>query len=293
MLADIGGKLSYDGTVPEIIVAAITWGGEGDDPNLLRGRDFTPSNNPYIPQSGGASEFLQVIAEELIPYTETLYRANQERVLVGSSLGGLFTSYAMLEQPSLFDGYIALSAPYVLEQAYFETRLAQLEGAAALDGVRAFLAVGAWDFNQSQVQAFADMLKANKPELELDMQLFGGVGHAGVEPIAYTYGLQYVFQRPQLQLSPSFLKRYTGTYENDLGIPPVTVSVHKGQLQLEQEGAPPLVFVAASETEFYVNGVDYNLRFIDAPEGERAFVINVQGAPFEFVRSCTKHKNKH
>lgn len=292
MLADISGKLAYDGTVPEFIVVAITWGGEGDDPNVLRGRDFTPSSNPRIPTSGGASHFLRVLEEELIPYSESLYRADQRRVLVGSSLGGLFTSYAMLEQPELFDGYIALSAPYMLEQAYFDSRLAQLEGSQSLEGVRAYLAVGAWDFNQSQVSSFADALQKQNEGLDMHLQLVEGVGHAGVEPIGYTYGLQYVFQRPQLELPSSTLKRYVGTYENEMGIPPVTVSSHKGQLLLNQAGAPTLTFIPESETQFYVNGIDYSLSFVEQADGKMAFIINVQGAPFQFVRTCSKHKRQ-
>lgn len=292
MLADISGKLSYDGTVPEFIVVAITWGGEGDNPDILRRRDFTPSSNPNIPASGGASHFLRVLEEELIPYSESLYRTDQRRVLVGASLGGLFTSYAMLEQPELFDGYIALSAPYMLEQAYFDSRLAQLEGSQSLEGVRAYLGVGAWDFNQSQVSGFAEALQNQNEGLDLHLQIVEGVGHAGVEPIGYTYGLQYVFQRPQLELHSSILKRYVGTYENDLGIPPVTVSSHKGQLLLSQAGAPTLAFIPESETQFYVNGIDYSLSFAERADGKMAFIINVQGAPFEFVRTCSKHKRQ-
>ena len=99
MAADIVGKIGYDGMIPEAIVAAITWGGEGDDPNQLRGRDFTPSQIPGVPLSGGASHFLQAIEEEIIPHVESLYRGNGERILTGSSLGGLFTTYACSKSP--------------------------------------------------------------------------------------------------------------------------------------------------------------------------------------------------
>lgn len=83
-----------------------------------------------------------------------------------------------------------------------------------------------------------------------------------ISPIAYTYGLQYVFQRAQASLKHSFLKHFVGTYENNLGLPPVLVSAHKGELQLEQEGGAPITFVPQSEV----------------------FVIDVQGTPFEFVK---------
>ena len=57
--------------------------------------------------TGHAAEFLRVVESELIPFVEREYRVDPKfRVLAGSSLGGLFTLYAMLERPGLFQGYI-------------------------------------------------------------------------------------------------------------------------------------------------------------------------------------------
>lgn len=289
IMADIGGKLSYDGMTPEFITVGITWGGEDANPGVLRMRDFTPSVNPFMPVSGGAEQFLNALESEIIPFTETLYRVNGRRTLVGASLGGLFASYAMLQKPNLFSGYIALSAPYDIEQAYFGSRLAQLAGSQSLEGARLYLSVGSLDLNRNQVQAFSQALEAHDLGVRTKFKLVKGVGHAGVEPIAYTFGLQHIFERPKLQLHPRVLDRYLGIYESDLGFPPVTVVRHKRQLQLQQEGAPSLNFVADTETTFYVNGIDYTLSFTESEDGAMMFTIEVQGTPYTFTRTAGGH----
>ena len=132
MVSDINGKLGYDGMIPGMIVVAITWAGENVDYNLKRQRDFTHTANPFMPASGGAVNFLAAIEQEIIPFVDIVYRTNDQRTLMGASLGGLFSTYAMLETPKLFSGHIALSAPYSLEQAYFDQKIAELSGSRAV-----------------------------------------------------------------------------------------------------------------------------------------------------------------
>ena len=107
MLISIYGQLNYDGDVPDAILVGVTWGGESPDAEKLRGRDFTPTKLADWENSGGADKFLEFWRKELIPFIAQEYSANDERVLIGSSLGGLFTTYTMLTQPDLFDGYLA------------------------------------------------------------------------------------------------------------------------------------------------------------------------------------------
>jgi predicted alpha/beta superfamily hydrolase len=58
-------------------------------------------------QTGGASHFLKFIKHELIPVIEQDYQADpQKRILLGHSLGGNFTIFALLEEPDLFNTYI-------------------------------------------------------------------------------------------------------------------------------------------------------------------------------------------
>jgi len=284
LVAAITGSLAFDGMMPEAITVGITWGGEGDDPGLLRQRDFVRPEVPYIQGSGGASQFLSALTEELIPFVESRYRVGEKRVLLGASLGGLFTSYAMVENPGYFDGYIALASSYSVDAPYLEEKLNALSGTRALKGVRSFMGVGELGGNLAAVEAASGLVRSLKLKgLRHKLKVFRGLGHSGVGSVAYTYGLQYVFKRPALKLSEEFLQQYAGDYSGGFeGQPPFPFSVSVtdvGKITLS-DGYQTFEYLAESETKFYVNGTDFSLEFFD----DDRFVLNLQGAELSFNR---------
>lgn len=105
----ISSLLRYFGTyqqMPEAIVVGI--------PNVDRQHDLTTrsdnaADQADIPQHGGADDFHQFIADELLPYVEQQYRTDGRRLLVGQSLGGLFASKVLLSQNDLFTHYLIVS----------------------------------------------------------------------------------------------------------------------------------------------------------------------------------------
>jgi predicted alpha/beta superfamily hydrolase len=96
--------LSGQGIMPQAIVVGIV--------NVDRGRDFTPTPDAKIKNGGGADKFASFIKDELKPYIDKTYRTQPYSILVGHSLGGTFATYAFLNNPDLFDGYISIS-PYL------------------------------------------------------------------------------------------------------------------------------------------------------------------------------------
>ena len=95
-------KLAAAGDMPQTIVIGII--------NTNRNRDLTPpeaNSNPN--RFGGGEKFLNFISRELQPWVSKNYRTAPFNILAGHSFGGLFTIYAMMEQPGLFQSYIALS----------------------------------------------------------------------------------------------------------------------------------------------------------------------------------------
>ena len=92
------------GVVPEMIVVAIH--------NIDRNKDLSPVHVDRIPTSGGADKYLAYIADELMPYINKHYRSSGYDLIFGHSFGGVFITYALLEKPELFDGYISIS-PYL------------------------------------------------------------------------------------------------------------------------------------------------------------------------------------
>jgi predicted alpha/beta superfamily hydrolase len=108
-------KLGRDENIPKMIVVAIA--------NTDRDRDMMPvSTKQYTVPVAGAEQFLSFIADELIPQIEKKYRTNQQRILCGKSLSGLFTLYALLTRPQLFESYIGRSAGWLADMnEYFTT----------------------------------------------------------------------------------------------------------------------------------------------------------------------------
>jgi hypothetical protein len=88
--------------------------------NTDRNRDMMPVVADGYPGPPRAEDFLSFIEKELIPFVENTYRTNGQRILKGQSLSGLFTLYALLTKPTLFEGYIGNSAGWFEESnAYF------------------------------------------------------------------------------------------------------------------------------------------------------------------------------
>lgn len=104
------------GLSPDVILVGI---GYKDFPTMdsLRNRDYIyPLAIPEyeMSTSGGADKFLSFIRTTLIPFIDKSYHGDtSKRVLMGHSLGGYFTLYALLQQltghSSGFSSYIAAS----------------------------------------------------------------------------------------------------------------------------------------------------------------------------------------
>ena len=94
-------EMLYQSGFPKMIVVAI--------PNTVRTRDLTPVAVRDAENGGGAGQFLQFIKKELVPVIDKKYRTDTYKVLIGHSLGGLFATYAMVQERSLFDAFIAVS----------------------------------------------------------------------------------------------------------------------------------------------------------------------------------------
>lgn len=67
---------------------------------------------------GGAAQFRQFIIDQVIPWIETQYRTNSQRIIMGESLAGLFILETWLQQPELFTDYIAISPSLWYDDRY-------------------------------------------------------------------------------------------------------------------------------------------------------------------------------
>lgn len=72
--------------------------------------DFTPvSTNPKHKNYGGAADFLRFLRTDLLPFIDGNYRTSNYRVLIGHSFAGFFATYALVQQPDMFQHVIAVS----------------------------------------------------------------------------------------------------------------------------------------------------------------------------------------
>ena len=62
-----------------------------------------------LPTSGGSAKFRAFIGKELMPWVEKHFPINDERVIMGESVAGLFVAEIMLREPELFQAYISIS----------------------------------------------------------------------------------------------------------------------------------------------------------------------------------------
>jgi uncharacterized protein len=104
LLGGGGGNLSF----PQMIVVGI--------PNTDRTRDLTPTHvsssammdSASLSVTGGGEKFISFIETELIPHIDSLYSTAPYRILIGHSLGGLMSLFALVNHTRLFNAYIAI-----------------------------------------------------------------------------------------------------------------------------------------------------------------------------------------
>lgn len=266
----IFGEQYYDGFVPATILVGITWGGVNPNYDSLRTRDLTPTNVKQVPQSGGAPKFLKFIKNELIPYIDSKYRMTKNgRTLMGSSLGGLFTLYALFHDTGLFDRYVLTSPSVGWDNEILYTYEREYAAKNTQLPVRLFIGVGGLEGGGvTGFQKFVDQLKSrNYKGLELETKVLEGIGHSGSKAEGYTRGLQAVFARPPLTVAPEVLDQYLGKYQV---APQFTVEITKdsGNLLMLGPGDTKILLFAESDTNFYVKGMYFFIRFKKSEAGK-------------------------
>lgn len=199
LLYSIYGQLNWDNVIPEMIMVGFSYPGKNAKYDDLRARDFTPTKvgNEH-PNSGDAALFLQFIKATVIPRIESDYRVDKnERALGGSSLGGLFTLYAMYENPALFKRHIAISPAVGWDDRYMFKRDDGYAKQNKSLPARLFLSLGGDEyalFSDPIIDFQKKIEKRNYHELGLLNYTIDGERHGGVKAEGYSRGLRWVFK---------------------------------------------------------------------------------------------------
>ena len=179
--------------IQKIIIVAIE--------NVNRDRDMMPVRSNYYSGTIGGEKFLGFIERELIPAIESKYRTNHKRILCGQSLSGLFTLYALLTKPKLFDGYIGCSAGWFadIDDYFMELSRNAFKEPDQFSGKKIFMAnslIDKYDADQKihqQMLSFSDLLKSRLgAKVNYKYVTYDSYGH--VPYPSFYDGLKYVLE---------------------------------------------------------------------------------------------------
>ena len=220
------GYLAEQGEIPEMIVVAIG--------STVRVRDFTQTDWPagWI-GGGGAGNFKRFLSTELIPKVDRTYRTDGFRVLSGHSAGGQFALYCLTSEPSLFQGYLALSPSLEwddnlpqrsLEKSFKSTR-----------NLKAFLYVARSDDSGrplADYERLVETLRATSPQgFRWHSQAFPDETHGGIALLAQIDALRhlyagYLFHNDMLVKGFPFAQQHFENVSKTVGWPlPIPESV--------------------------------------------------------------------
>jgi len=204
--------LTESGIIPPMIIVAIE--------SLDRSRDLTPSNagqdvyggvgDAGIPQSGGAPKFLQFLEKELIPYVESNFRTHPYRLLEGHSFGGLFSTYALMYKPELFDAFIIQSPALWWNKEEMTMKAKEFFKPKTSLDKSVYFGIGGgdgWGMRQELIR-YVEVVKENTPrDFHWKHEEIGNEGHDDARLLLNYYGLKFVFS--DLKTSEELLKNYS------------------------------------------------------------------------------------
>lgn len=265
----IYGEQYYDGFLPELIIVGITWGGENPNPDILRYRDFTPTDITQNKSAGNAPKFLEFIKNELIPFMEINYKASKtDRTLIGSSLGGLFTLYALFNQTDLFNRYVLTSPAVAWDNGITFTYEKNYAAKNKNLPINLYMAIGKYETSMMKGFEFliSQIKNSNYKNLKMETKVLEGTGHSGSKAEGYTRGLQYVFEKTVVKVDDEILKKYTGEYQYTPGIT-IQIVLENGNLIVLTPGNTKIVLYAETEKDFFAKGEFTYVHFKNDDEG--------------------------
>lgn len=176
--------------IPRMIVVGI--------PNVARNRDFTPILDDSIQNSGGADNFISFLNEELIEFIDSTYRTQDYKILFGHSLCGMFSTYALFTNPSLFNAHIAAS-PYLMMSNEYVIKKAK-EVLITKPNLRnqLYMSIGNEPAYYTSLDKFTSIMMANESGVNWTLEKYEEEDHGSIPFRTIADGLKFVFSDWQL-----------------------------------------------------------------------------------------------
>ena len=189
--------LYYKGGIEDVIIVGI---GAGDH----RSHDYSPTPHSDttavreiergLPkgsiESGGAPKMLEVIKTEITPFIDKNYKTNSDRGISGHSLGGLFTSYCLLNSDGFFTRF-GINSPsfWWNEGKYLEKGILQFSENKFwnVPPTKVFISAGGKETKRilpGTVKFISYLQDAKYENIDLSWQIFENETHGSVIPIS-------------------------------------------------------------------------------------------------------------
>lgn len=171
-------------------------------PNTNRNRDLTPH---YIYQEtdgqelGKGDRFLDFLTTEVIPFVESRYLV-KNRMLAGHSRAGLYTFYAYLEKPEVFDAIFCFSPAFWRDDMIILEKTQQFYSSIVKYNPYIFMSLGTEE-NEKMKHAYDSMVK------HLSKKNVGNLIHTYTEEANHNNNLFYS--------SPLALKKWADHIANN------------------------------------------------------------------------------
>ena len=169
--------------------------------NTERRRDMTgPSRDPedqkIAPRIGGSAAYRDFLRDELMPQIRQRYATTDERALIGESLAGLFVIETLLQEPALFNSYIALDASLWWNHGALLSGAGKQVPSVARSGARLFLASSGQPELAASSARLAAVLQQASPATLVKYQPLPEETHATIYHPAALQGLRTLFPAP-------------------------------------------------------------------------------------------------
>jgi predicted alpha/beta superfamily hydrolase len=135
-------------------------------------------------KSGGTAQFLESLKTEIIPFVDKNYKTNSDRGIAGSSLGGLFTAYRLVNSDGYFIRFglgspsLMLDNEKLLNQAFTQFKENKTWD---LPQTRVYISVGDYEENPEQMPPMIKFSKyledSNYDTIKLKWQIFHDETH--------------------------------------------------------------------------------------------------------------------
>jgi len=169
--------------------------------NTERRRDMTgPSNvaedRKIAPRIGGSAAYRDFLRDELMPQVRQRYATTDERALIGESLAGLFVIETLLQEPALFNSYIALDPSLWWNHGALLSGAGKQVPSVARSGARLFLASSGQPELAASSARLAALLQQASPATLVKYQPLPEETHATIYHPAALQGLRTLFPAP-------------------------------------------------------------------------------------------------